>query len=429
MNFIKIFLITVFAITVSACSTTYTLSKPPNLYTPQTPYPSADVSVDKQSAYSDIIYVTDRQPETSKKGVMKFGPDRSKSLRFGTARVKIGEDETWDEIVSAANADIRRVKLKETVQEISPKGAFPETPLLFKVENGIAIIDPAQKQAFETAREGFKSHVRESLSKSRKKEVIVFIHGFNVTFNEAIYTVNDIYHYSGRDAVPISYTWPAHRNLLAYFQDQNSASYTVYHLKEFLRTLMSMEEIENIHVVAHSLGTVATTTALRELLIETRAAGKNPLETFNIENLILAAPDLDYGVVTQRLIAEQFAAAFGRMTVYTNDKDKALSLSSFLSSTMRFGKLLPNEEGKIEEKIFQQVKNVSYVTVVGGSSGFSNHAYFVRDPSALADLVTLINNPSDPGTEARPLKNLGGNFWELDAGYMKTLHKPSSIVN
>ena len=66
---------------------------------------------------------------------MKLGPDRTKSLRFGTARVKIGEDETWDEIVSAANADIRRVKLKETVQEISPKGAFPETPLLFKVEN------------------------------------------------------------------------------------------------------------------------------------------------------------------------------------------------------------------------------------------------------------------------------------------------------
>ena len=37
-----------------------------------------------------------------------------------------------------------------------------------------------------------------------------------------------------------------------------------------------MPEIENIHIVSHSLGTDVSTTALRELVIENRAAGGDP---------------------------------------------------------------------------------------------------------------------------------------------------------
>jgi len=420
MNSIVLSLFAGFALFLTACSTTYHLPKPPNIYTSQSPYPSKTIPAKQRSAFSDILYVTDRKPETSKKGNLEYGSNRSTTLQYGTARVEIGENRSWEEIVAAANSDIKRVKFTENVRELSPEGEYPSTPLLFTMANGIAKIDAAQSQDLRSSREGFQSFVSEALSKSRKKDVIVFVHGFNVSFEKAIFTVNDIYHYSGRSAVPISYTWPAHNgNIFAYFQDQGSADYTVFHLKQFFRTLMSMEEIDNIHVVAHSLGTVATTTALRELLIETRAAGKNPLEAFNIENLILAAPDLDYGVVTQRLISEQFSTAFGRMTVYTNDNDKALSLSSFLTSSLRFGNLLPSEEGEVEKEIFERVGNVDYITVNGSTPGFSNHAYFVKDPAALSDIVTLINTSDDPGTETRPLKNLGGNFWVLEKGYLK----------
>lgn len=65
-----------------------------------------------------------------------------------------------------------------------------------------------------------------------------------------------------------------------------------------------MPEVGSIHILAHSRGTDITTTALRELVIEARAAGKNPVTFLKVKNIILAAPDLDYGVVTQRLIAE-----------------------------------------------------------------------------------------------------------------------------
>ena len=163
-----------------------------------------------------------------------------------------------------------------------------------------------------------------------------------------------------------------------------------------------------------------TTTALRELLIETRAAGFNPRDKLKIENLILAAPDLDYGVVTQRLISEQLGPAFGRISVYTNKKDRALSVSNMIHSGIRFGKLLPGQSKPQEDAVFDNVKNVDFITVQGGKEGFFNHGYFTKDPATLSDIITLITKPGGPGTEARPLNKLDGNFWEMDSDYLKT---------
>lgn len=429
INF-RLLLLSAFSIVLSACSTTYNLPTPPNIYTNTTPYSSKAIPLEKQSATSQIVYVTDRLPQRSDEGEVEFGDDRSAVMQYGTARVEIGENKSWGDITSAANSDIDRIKMKVTLQSISPEAEFPPTPLLFTVNAGIASFDTQQEQTFETAREDFQAFIRGQLEDASKKDVVIFIHGFNTSFEEALFTVNDIYHYSGRASLPIAYSWPAgDGNLFGYFHDQSSADYTVYHLKEFFRSLMGMAEIENIHIVAHSLGTKATTTALRELLIETRAAGKNPLEEFNIENRIMAAPDIDYGVVTQRLIAEQFAAGFGRITVYTNPKDKALSLSGLLQTSMRFGKLLPSEEGERPKEIFQGVTNVSFITVNSSTPGISNHGYFVKNPEALSDLITLINTPSDPGSQTRPLKNLGGNFWEMDENYLKGTAESQEILN
>lgn len=416
----NLLLFCIFSIVLTACSTTYNLATPPNIYSASQPYSAMNIPAEEQSANSQIIYVTDRRPSTTKSGGLDFSDERSAVLRYGTAQVRIGEDKGWDDITLAANSDIARVKMKVTLQSISPQSEFPATPLLFTVDDGIANFDQQQEKAFEAAREDFKAFIRGQLAGASKKDVVVFIHGFNTSFEEALFTVNDIYHYSGRAILPIAYTWPAgDGNIFGYLHDQSSADYTIYHLKEFLRNLMNISEIDNIHVVAHSLGTEATTSALRELLIETRAAGQNPLKKFNIQNLVMAAPDIDYGVVTQRLIAEQFAAGFGRITVYTNPNDKALSLSGFLQTSLRFGKLLPSEEGEQPKRIFQGVTNVSFITVNSHTPGFSDHAYFVRNPSALSDLITLINTPSDAGSPERPLKNLGGNFWEMNDTYLK----------
>jgi esterase/lipase superfamily enzyme len=180
--------------------------------------------------------------------------------------------------------------------------------------------------------------------------------------------------------------------------------------------LASFPEVEEINILAHSRGTAVTATALRELIIEARAAGKNPRELYRIENLILAAPDLDFDIVRQRLIAEKVGPAFGQITVYSTDSDKALSISETLMSGTRFGRIRDTDLGEQEQAIFKAVKNVAYINVQGVRS-FTGHAYYLDNPSTSSDIIRIITNRYKPGSPGRPLFHRMLNFWEMPVGY------------
>ncbi len=105
--------------------------------------------------------------------------------------------------------------------------------------------------------------------------------------------------------------------------------------------------IEKIHILAHSRGTDVISTALRELFIEAKASGDNPHLLYRIANLILAAPDLDVEVVSQRIIAERLGLDIDNITIYTSSQDKAIRLSGLLfNSISRVGSLVTNDQNK-----------------------------------------------------------------------------------
>jgi esterase/lipase superfamily enzyme len=197
--------------------------------------------------------------------------------------------------------------------------------------------------------------------------------------------------------------------LFGYFVDRESGEFTIYHLKNLIRLLASFPEVERINLLAHSRGGDVTATALRELIIEARAGGHNPRELYRIENLIMAAPDLDFDIVRQRLMAEKFGPAFGEITVYTTDSDKALSLSQTLMSGTRFGRIRATDLGEQEQAIFRIVKNVAFIDVQGVRS-FTGHAYYLGNPSTSSDIIRTINNGSRPGSPERPQPQRMLNF-------------------
>lgn len=188
-----------------------------------------------------------------------------------------------------------------------------------------------------------------------------------------------------------------------------SGEFTVFHLKETLRTLFNTSEIDNIHIIAHSRGTDVITTALRELAIENRGAEKNSREDFGIANLVLAAPDLDYGVIRQRLMAEAFGPAFGQITVYTTTTDKALTISQLMMQGIRFGLLSNDNIDKRDSSILDRVGNVSFVQAQNIKT-LTGHDYFVSNPAVSSDLMRLINEGVAPGTPKRPWVHKDGNF-------------------
>jgi len=274
-------------------------------------------------------------------------------------------------------------------------------------------VDTAEAEA----KAGIQRIIEEHLAESDSKDVFIIVHGFNNTFEYAATSAAEVWHMTGRPGAMILYSWPAaHGGPFGYFADRESGEFTIYHLKEFLRLLVSLPEIERIHILAHSRGTDVTTTALRELIIESRAAGKNPRDHLRIANLVLAAPDLDLDVVRQRLMAEKFGPAIGQITIYTTQADKALGVSQTLMGGTRFGRVQSEDFSEAERAIFTEVTNVNIINVQGVSS-FVGHGYFHSSPAASSDLILILRGGNKPGDPERPLEHQRLNFWELPKNY------------
>src|SRR5208282_943825 len=114
-------------------------------------------------------------------------------------------------------------------------------------------------------------------------------------------------------------------------------------LKYFLQMLAQCPGVERIHVIAHSRGCDVAVTALRELHIGYRAQGKETQVELKLENLVLAAPDLDQDVFMQRFMAENLMRAAKRTTIYASTSDKAIEFADLVfAGRRRVGALGPS---------------------------------------------------------------------------------------
>ncbi|MEP3345280.1 MAG: alpha/beta hydrolase [Litoreibacter sp.] len=408
-----IYIMTFVSIALSACTAVPKLSPTPTLYVEGTKYPAENISPFNRSSSAELVYATDRVELVSG----GFGTGRSRALKFGTVSVGFESDIGWDEIVSTSNEDGSRKGFELEVAGIAKVGNFPQTPLPFAVRNGRPEILPKAQAEQRKAIQKFRSLIRGKLKKSGGSEVTMLVHGVNTEFNEAAFALTNVWHFAGRNGVPILYSWPSGSGgVLGYFTDRESGEFTLFHFKQMMRVLADIPEVRDINIIAHSRGTDVVTTALRELVIEARGGGKNPRKVLKVKNLILAAPDLDFGVVGQRLIAERFAPAIGRITVYTNRSDGALRLSQRLMDGVRFGRLQNTALNETERQIFKNVRNVDFVDVPQ-TSGLINHSYYATDPGALSDIALLLQTGAAPGSATRPLTSRQQNFWSIPDGY------------
>lgn len=406
---------------LSACSSTHPLVPTPNIYSDGN-FPVDDISISQQTTTPDILYVTDRLTEHDKQGNIVYKAKRSRAMIVGNISVSYGDGLSWQDLVSASGSEKRKDKINLEITKTEELIKFPDTPMPFQVQNGSIVLMEPGLSNLRSAESKFNDVLSNQLARANNKEVILFVHGYNNNFTDASLTLADIWHFTGRHGVPIVYTWPAASGgLFGYFKDREAGEFTIFHLKELIRMISAHNEVENIHIIAHSRGTDITTTALRELIIESRAAGISPRAKYKVENLILAAPDMDFGVVSQRLIAEKIGPAFGQISVYMNKNDGALGISQKLMSGLRFGRAQSDSLTDDEREIFARVKNVNFINVEG-VSGFFGHSYFRSHPGVLSDIAVVIKEKTPPGTSKRPLNQLNDNFWALTEDYLRPIH-------
>lgn len=387
----------------------------------QAPYTS--LAPELESNTLEVLYVTDRQPGDTTDGRFTYTSERSPSLAFGHGVVVIGDDTTWQQLAADANSAKRKKDLGLSLRSVVEVARAPPVPHPFEMVNGQPVTLPEVQAELEATIEVFREEIKRRLAHTARKEVLIYVHGVANTFEDALYTTGEIWHFLGREGVPIAYTWPAGGGglLTGYTYDRESSEFTIYHMKNFLKLLTLMPEVEHVQLISHSRGTDVVGTALRELVIESRAKGEDPLSRFKIANVVLAAPDLDLGVTLQRSASERLSTAVKRLTIYSSKNDKALGLADFLfGSVIRLGQVDETVVPEEARGVIASVTNVAVIEYVGTKTGGFGHNYFRTNPAVASDLVLTVRYDRNPGAEnGRPLVHKGTIFWELDDDYLQ----------
>jgi len=91
-----------------------------------------------------------------------------------------------------------------------------------------------------------------------KRQVLVFVHGFNNRFEDAVFRFAQIVHDSGADVAPVLFSWPSMGSSISDDYDLESANYSRDALENLLRLLSKNPQTGEVTVLAHSMGNWVT---------------------------------------------------------------------------------------------------------------------------------------------------------------------------
>lgn len=182
--------------------------------------------------------------------------------------------------------------------------------------------DPDKHIALVEAREldaaQFAGLARTELKTRRR--ALVFTHGYNTQFDEAVVRLAQIVDDTGYAGLPVLFSWPSRGEVRDYGYDKDSANFSRDAMAELLARLARDPGIEGIDVFAHSMGNWLTMETLRQLSI---AGDQKTLS--RLCTIVLAAPDIDMDVFRTQIARLRPLTA--RIVLYASQDDYALDLS------------------------------------------------------------------------------------------------------
>ena len=258
----------------------------------------------------DMLVATTRAPVDIPEGVM-FGGERARGLRFADIAVSIPPDA------------VRKIG------DVQWPTQRPGDPARDFVTLRADRMDLAEAQASFNKR----------IAANPGHHALVFVHGYNTRFEEAVYRFAQVAHDSGADVVPVLFTWPSRGRALEYLYDRESASYSRDGLEAVLQALADDKQVSEISILAHSLGNWVAVEALRQMAIRDRGLPAK------IKNIMLASPDIDVDVFRREIAEIENGHKPPPVTLFVAQDDKALGLSQLIAGDEpRLGAVDPTRE-------------------------------------------------------------------------------------
>jgi esterase/lipase superfamily enzyme len=231
---------------------------------------------------------------------------------------------------------------------------------------------------------------------SGKRTAFVYVHGYNTEFEEAIIRAAQIGYDLKIEGVTALFSWPSKGSTFGYTADEATIQSSEPYLEQFLMSIISNPEVEEVNVLAHSMGNRALLRVVEKL------AGNPALPPKPINQIILAAPDVDVRIFEQ--LAKYYPQVSERTTIYVSAEDRALELSGWLHQFQRVGKAPP-------VNVLPDIDTIAVDEIDVSALG---HTYFAEAHALLYDIFDLLRSDADPDYRQRlrsATNEKGQKFW------------------
>ena len=238
------------------------------------------------------------------------------------------------------------------------------------------IIVKAQEQTYGD----FYRDVSAVVGRSQRREAFVFVHGFNVSFESAVYRTAQIAYDLAFDGAPILYSWPSLGSPTGYPIDANNSEWTIDRLHWFLEDVSAKSGAQVIHVIAHSRGNWPTMNALNAIATEPHSGARA-----RFTQVILTAPDVDAD--SFKVLVRRFNLVAERTTLYASANDEALRLSKQYQGYQRAGDVRPQ---------IVIASGVDSIDVSAVDTSLLGHSYYGDNTSVISDIARLLHTGFPP---------------------------------
>ncbi len=297
-----------------------------------------------------VLYATNRSEERSPEGMIGYANEFGSSLQYGTGQIRISRKD---------HSDLKS-KVVQTIWQGAPS---PDGQVEI---NSLASIPEVN----------FFENLNGMISRAPQKDVLVFVHGFNVNFPSAVKRAAQIANELPFNGAVVCYSWPSQGGVDKYLLDGQVAQASVDPMAQFLETLVkSVPPGTKINIVVHSMGNRVVMRALNRL--PDAFAKSKPFQ-----NVVLAAPDV--GVSEFRKLAPAIIAQSQRVTLYSGSGDIALVASKAVNQEQRAG-------DSREPLIMEGVETIDVSAV---DTSFMSHSYYGSNRAVLSDLFALLKQGS-----------------------------------
>ncbi|MCC7419886.1 MAG: alpha/beta fold hydrolase [Planctomycetaceae bacterium] len=247
----------------------------------------------------------------------------------------------------------------------------------------------------------FLSELQSTISRSEDQEAFIFVHGYNVTFEDAARRTAQIAYDLKFRGAPILFSWPAQGDLVDYTIDENTAAWAESQATEFLEAVALSCGAKRIHLIAHSMGNRIVARAL-ERMVRQPSFGAVP----EYNQVVLTAPDID-AEIFKRDIAPRIVQAAERVVIYASSNDRALVASNKFHGFSRLG-----QAGR-HLTLFPEIPKIEVIdaSAVDTSLFGLRHSYYASSDLVLTDLGRVLRGL--PPKERNLTADRSGQAWTL----------------